>query len=111
MGVADDDYSRVVYICTSESGLWQCRADVFYELKESEIQFHSHKCNNVFTTQFQRLHLKLCLHVVFKVTGYSLGRVPHSKCETRSAYLHQTTATKDGAQIEKHLVRTHSQKE
>ena len=110
MGVADD-YSRVVCICTSESGLRQCRADVFYELKASEIQFHSHKCNNVFTTQFQRLHLKLCLHVVFKVTGYSLGRVPRSKCETHSAYLHQTTATKDGAQIEKHLVRTHSQKE
>ena len=41
--------------------------DVFYELKESETQFHSHKCNNVFTTQFQRLHLKLCLHVVFKL--------------------------------------------
>ena len=64
--MADDDYSRVVYICTSESGLWQCRADVFYELKESETQFHSHKNNNVFTTQFQRLHLKLCLQVVFK---------------------------------------------
>ena len=37
-----------------------------YELKESETQFHSHKNNNVFTTQFQRLHLKLCLHVVIK---------------------------------------------
>ena len=45
--MADDDYSRVVHICTSESGLWQSRADVFYELKESETQFHSHKNNNV----------------------------------------------------------------
>ena len=38
-------------------------SDVFYE---SETQFHSHKCKNVFTTQFQGLHLKLCLHAVFK---------------------------------------------
>ena len=30
---------------------------------------------------------------------------------TRSVHLHQTTATTDGAQIERHLVRTHSQKE
>ena len=30
---------------------------------------------------------------------------------TRSAHLHQTSATKDGTQIERHLVRTHSQKE
>jgi len=28
-----------------------------------------------------------------------------------SAHLHQTMATKDGAQIERHLVHTHSQKE
>jgi len=30
---------------------------------------------------------------------------------THSAHLHQTTATKDGAQIERYLMRTHSQKE
>ena len=30
---------------------------------------------------------------------------------THGAHLHQTTATKDGAQIERHLVRTHSKKE
>ena len=30
---------------------------------------------------------------------------------THGAHLHQTTATKDGAQIERHLVRTHKQKE
>ena len=30
---------------------------------------------------------------------------------TSGAHLHQTTATKNGAQIERHLVRTHSQKE
>jgi len=30
---------------------------------------------------------------------------------TRSAHLNRTTATKDGAQIERHLVRTHSQNE
>ena len=54
-----------------------------------------------------------------KVTGYSLVHVPCSKRDisqcskcviTRSAHLHQTTATKDVAQIERHLVRAHSQK-
>ena len=32
------------------------------------------------------------------------------KAVTRSGQLDQTTATKDGAQIERHLVRTHSKK-
>ena len=30
---------------------------------------------------------------------------------THSAHLHQTMVTKDGAQIERHIVHTHSQKE
>ena len=42
-----------------------------------------------------------------KVTGYSLECV---NVLTRNAHLHQTTATKYGAQIEGHLMRTHSQK-
>ena len=28
-GVTDDDYSRVVHICTSESGLWQCVGQMY----------------------------------------------------------------------------------
>ena len=35
----------------------QCRVDVFYELKASETQLHSHKCNNVFTTPVSNLIL------------------------------------------------------
>ena len=44
------------------------------------------------------------------VHGYILGRVPLLKAVTRSGQLDQTTATKDEAQIERHLVRTHSKK-
>ena len=46
-----------------------------------------------------------------KVKGYSLGHVHAENVTTHSTHLYQTTATKDGAQIEMHLVRTHSQKE
>ena len=41
-----------------------------------------------------------------KVTGYSSGRGPRSKrAISRSAQSHLTTATKDGAQTERHFVR------
>ena len=47
-----------------------------------------------------------------KVTGYSSGRGPRSKrAISLSAHSHLTTATKDGAQTERHIVRIHSQKE
>ena len=46
-----------------------------------------------------------------EVKGYSLGHVHTENVTTHSTHLYQTTATKDGAQIEMHLVRTHSQKE
>ena len=47
-----------------------------------------------------------------KVTGYSSGRGPRSKrAISHSAQPHLTTATKDGAQTERHFVRNHSQKE
>ena len=39
------------------------------------------------------------------------GMIRTQNMTARSAHLHQTTGTKDGAQIERHLVRTHSQKE
>jgi len=51
----------------------------------------------------QKLKHKLC------DTVWGVFRAPN--VITRSAHLHQTTATKDGAQIERHLVHTHSQKE
>ena len=47
-----------------------------------------------------------------KVTGYSSGRGPRSKrVMSPSAKSHLTTATKDRAQIERHFMRIHSQKE
>ena len=45
------------------------------------------------------------------VTGYIWGMFRDQNVITRSVHLHQTTATKDGAQIERHLMHTHSQKE
>ena len=47
-----------------------------------------------------------------KVTGYSSGHGPRSKrAISRSAQLHLTVATKDGAQTERHFMHIHSQKE
>ena len=45
------------------------------------------------------------------VMGYSLGVFRAQIAITRSAHLHQTKATKDGAQIERHLVRAYTQPE
>ena len=42
---------------------------------------------------------------------WGMFRVQTYNAITRSAHLHQTTVTKDRAQIERHLVRTHSKKE
>ena len=43
---------------------------------------------------------------------YKMGRGPRSKrAITRSAQSHLTAATKDGAQIEKHFMGIHGQKE
>ena len=52
------------------------------------------------------------IYAIPLITGYSSGRGPRSKrAISRSAQSHMTTATKDGAQTERHFVRVHSQKE
>ena len=42
-------------------------------------------------------------------TVWGVYRAPNAI--THSAHLHQTMATKNGAQIESHIIHTHSQKE
>ena len=49
-----------------------------------------------------------CVRHMCKVTGYNWGLFRAPNAITRSAQLHHTRATKDAAQIERHLMRTHS---
>ena len=49
-----------------------------------------------------------CVRHTCKVTGYNWGLFRAPNAITRSAQLHHTRATKDAAQIERHLMRIHS---
>ena len=57
------------------------------------------------------IDLRVLLQRRLKVTGYSLRRVPRSKHDNSQCSLAPDYGYKDGAQIGRHLMRIHSQKE
>ena len=57
------------------------------------------------------IDLSVLLQRRLKVTGYSLRRVPRSKHDNSQCSLAPDYGYKDGAQIGRHLMRIHSQKE
>ena len=81
--------------------------------KGTSVILHVYKwkqAKNFQSKNFLNLFLKPRLHAL-RLLDTVGGVFRAQSVITRGAHLHQTTATKDGAQIERHLVHTHSWKE